>query len=264
MPRGPRIDAPGTIHHVTLRGIERREIFLDDLDREALLVRADRLALLMRILILAWALMPNHIHLVIGTELGVLSRFMARLGTSYALYFNRRYARAGHVFQNRFWSRPVEDDVDAVVDYVHFNPVRGGLTTEAGLPQYPWCGHGARVGAREPRLFERAAMPRREATANLAAIVAEECARADLPSLAVAYARTRAGNELRARIVVRALRETRLMGSEVARELRIAAATVSKLSARFGRERAAARGTAVGSSTNVPGRGEIPSSNVPA
>jgi REP element-mobilizing transposase RayT len=252
MPRGPRIDAPGTIHHVTFRGIERREIFRDDIDREAFLARLDRLALLMRVIILAWVLMPNHVHLVIGTEIGVLSRFMARLNTSYALYFNRRHGRSGYVFQNRFWSRPIDDDPEMVIEYVHFNPVRAGMVTADGLPEYPWSGHGARVGVRAPRLFERATLPRCEGTSGLAAIVAEECARAGLSSVAVTHGRTRAAGVLRARIVRRALWETRLMGTEVARELGIAPSTVSKIGARVAREMAE-RGVGEGSSTNVPG-----------
>jgi REP element-mobilizing transposase RayT len=237
MPRGPRIDAPGALHHVTARGVERREIFRDDLDRESFLSRIDRLCLQTPVLILAWVLMPNHIHFVIGTELGVLSRFMARLNTGYALHFNRRHGRVGHLFQNRFWSQPVEDDPAAVVDYVHFNPVRGGLTTEEGLPAYPWCGHGARIGARPPRAFERAAWQRAVGRPALAHIVAEECARVGLPSVAVSYGRSRAACALRARIVVRALRETPTTGAELARTLGIARSTVSKLAEAVGKYR---------------------------
>lgn len=229
MPRGPRLDAPGALHHVTARGIERREIFLDDADREAFLARLDRLSLQTPVVFLGWALMPNHVHFVAGTELGVLSRFMARLNTGYALHFNRRHGRVGHLFQNRFWSQPIEGDPEGVVEYVHLNPVRGGLTTEKALPEYRWCGHGARVGARPPRTFERPAWPRAGERPGLARIVAEECVRAGLPSVAVSYGRSRAACVLRVRIVSRALRETPATGAEVARALGIARSTVSEI-----------------------------------
>lgn len=232
MPRGPRSDAPGTIHHVTFRGIERGEIFLDDLDREALLVRVDRLSVRTRTLIFAWVLMPNHVHLVIQTELGVLSRYMARLNTSYALYFNRRHGRAGYVFQNRFWSRPLEADLEKVVDYVHFSPVRAGIVPAAELSEYPWCGHATRLGKRAPRLFECSAFTDAGAPRDLPSIVKEECARADVPSVAVGYGRTPAANALRARIVRRALRETTLTGAQIGRLLGIARSTVSQIASR--------------------------------
>lgn len=236
MPRSPRFDAPGLLHHVTARGIERREIFHDDVDREAYLARVDRLSTQTRVTILAWALMPNHVHFVMGTELGVLSRFMARLNTSYALFFNRRHGRVGYVFQSRFWSRPIGGDVDAVVEYVHSNPVRAGLVALEDHFAYAWCGHGWRCGARAPRRFERAAHSLGNARSPLATIVEEECARAELPSVAVAYGRSRAASALRARVIRRALRETTMSGAELARSLGIARSTVSQLGAGLGPE----------------------------
>lgn len=232
MPRGPRIDAPGATHHVVHRGIERREIFVDDVDREAFLVRLDRLSTWMRFFVFAWVLMPNHVHLVVGTELGVLSRLMARLGTSYALYFNARHGRAGHLFQNRFWSKPIEHELEGVIHYVHMNPVRAGIITEAELPTYPWCGFGAQVERREPRRFERGALGLAPVSRDLARIVCEECARASVSSVALAYGRSRRANAVRQRVVLRALGETSLTAGEVARALGLARSTVSQIISR--------------------------------
>lgn len=217
------------IHHVTFRGIERREIFADDADREALLFRVDRLAITIRFRVFAWVLMANHVHLVIQTERGELAHFMARLETSYALYFNRRYGRVGHLFQNRYWSQPIDDGLDAVVAYVHLNPVRAGMTTDAELHAYRWCGYGAVVGHRKPRLFERD--PSHVAfTPALAVIVEQECAAAGLACAAlVGGARSRVIAAARRRIVRRAVTETRLARREIAQALGIARSTLSQI-----------------------------------
>ena len=156
MPRGPRADAPDTAHHVVIRGIERRAIFLDERDHDAFLERLDRLIPELGFTCWAWVLMPNHVHLALKRSESPLSLLMARLGTSYAGYFNRRHARAGHLFQNRFWSRVIADEEErvAVVRYIHRNPIRASLVSdEAELAALRWCGYGALVGERPPRAF---------------------------------------------------------------------------------------------------------------
>ena len=149
MPRGPRLDAPGCVHHVLVRGIERRSIFRDDHDRRDLL---DRLATILPECgahCYAWALMPNHVHLVLRTGPVPLARIMARLNTGYATAFNRRHDRVGHLFQNRYKSLLVEDEAHllTLVCYVHLNPLRGGqLTSLADLGRYRWTGHASLLG----------------------------------------------------------------------------------------------------------------------
>ncbi len=160
MPRGPRDDAPGVVHHVMVRGIERRLIFHDDADREALLRRLSRLLPELRFRCFAWALMPNHLHLVVESGEARVSRLMARLGTGYARYFNERHDRVGHLFQNRFRSRRVvgERDLVGLILYVCRNPLEGGLAADPlELERFPWCGLGALTGARPPRAFESVA-----------------------------------------------------------------------------------------------------------
>jgi len=155
--RTPRDDAPGVVHHVMVRGIERRRIFHDDRDREELLRRLSILVPELGFRCFGWALMPNHFHLLLRSGSISISRLMARLGTGYARYFNARHDRVGHLFQNRFRSRRVVDDEDLIglVLYVCRNPLEAGLAADpAALESYAWCSVGALTGRRAPYPFE--------------------------------------------------------------------------------------------------------------
>lgn len=134
------------------RGIERREIFFTDADREDLLDRLAQLAPDTGTAILAWSLMPNHFHLLLRSGKDGLSTFMRRLQTGYAGSFNRRHRRAGHLFQNRFKSVLVEEDPYflELVRYIHLNPVRAGLVQGLrGLDAFAWSGHAVLMARRE-------------------------------------------------------------------------------------------------------------------
>lgn len=160
MPRGPRIDAPGLVHHVWHRGVGKRPIFLDSADCESFVERVRRLTRECGIRCFAWVLMGNHFHLVLQTSETLLATFMARLMTGYARYFNERHGHVGHVLQNRYGSRVIEDDVGlaTVVVYVNRNPLEAGLVrTTRELSQFPWASFGALVGGRRPLPFESAA-----------------------------------------------------------------------------------------------------------
>lgn len=160
MPRRARIDAPGVVHHVMVRGIEKRTIFADDHDRDDLIVRLSRILPECGATCFAWALMPNHFHLVVRTGSDSVSRLMARVGTGYARRFNERHGRVGHLFQNRFLSRVVGDDADlaCVVRYVHRNPIAGGIVASVEqLTGFCWTGHAALMGRAEPRQFHQVA-----------------------------------------------------------------------------------------------------------
>jgi putative transposase len=138
-----------------LRGIERRRIFEDDADRQDFVDRLVRLIPEEGFSCFAWALIPNHVHLVLQTGPVPLSRLMARLGTGYARYFNLRHHRVGHLFQNRFRSILVEFDAhrQQLVSYVHLNPVRAGLVRSVEeLGDYPWTGHAELMGRRRGRV----------------------------------------------------------------------------------------------------------------
>lgn len=139
------------------RGLEGRAIFLDDADRRDLLDRLCELLPESGMRCFAWALMSNHLHLVVQTGSESLSRVMKRLNTGYATRFNLRHARRGYLFQGRFKSRLIggDDDLVGVIRYVHRNPLAAGVVrTLDSLATYAWCGYGALVGERPPLPFE--------------------------------------------------------------------------------------------------------------
>ena len=151
MPRGPRLDAPGALHHVIARGIERRALFIEDRDRSDFLTRLAALVACSGTRLYAWALLPNHFHLLVRTGAAPLSSLVRRLLTGYAVSFNRRHRRSGHLFQNRFKSILVEDDpyLLTLVRYIHLNPLRARvIDTLEQLDCYPWSGHGVLLGQR--------------------------------------------------------------------------------------------------------------------
>ena len=102
MPRGARLDAPGTLHHVMIRGIERRTIVDDEKDREDFVSRLGKLSEETETAIYAWALMTNHAHILLRSGPAGLASFMRRLLAGYAAAYNRRHKRFGHLFQNRY------------------------------------------------------------------------------------------------------------------------------------------------------------------
>ncbi len=146
MPRKARIDAPGALHHVIVRGIESRKIFRSDYDRENFLKRISGLIPDTKTDCFAWALIPNHTHLLLRTGLVPVSTFMNRLLTGYAGWFNKKYKRHGHLFQNRYKSILCQEDIylKELVRYIHLNPLRAGLIRNMDdLDKFPWCGHSA-------------------------------------------------------------------------------------------------------------------------
>ncbi len=156
MPRRPRLDAPGLVHHVFVRGIDRRDLFLDDQDRRAALDALGRVLPEDGACCFAWALQSNHLHLVVRTGHRPLARVMQRVGTSFGRYFNDRYGRSGYVFESRYGVRRVDDDgyLLTLVRYVHRNPIgSGSIAGVDALAAWPWAGHAALIGARPAEAF---------------------------------------------------------------------------------------------------------------
>jgi len=104
LPRFARLDAHGVLHHIMMRGIERRKLFRNRQDNEDFMERLAILLPEMKSSCHAWGLMPNHAHLLFGTGPVPLARLMRRVLTGYAVRFNRRHKRHGHLFQNRYQS----------------------------------------------------------------------------------------------------------------------------------------------------------------
>jgi REP-associated tyrosine transposase len=151
MPRGPRLDAPDTLHHVMVRGIEGRVIFRDDQDRDDFVRRLGEVAMTKDLTLYAWALVPNHLHLLVRTGATPLARAMGSLLTGYAGAFNRRHRRRGHLFQNRYKSIVVEEEpyLLELVRYIHLNPLRAHVLPDVrALDRYPYTGHAVLLGRR--------------------------------------------------------------------------------------------------------------------
>jgi REP element-mobilizing transposase RayT len=149
MPRRARLDAPGTLHHVMVRGIERGKIVNDVTDRKDFVRRLAELAVGTKTAIYAWALMSNHAHILLRSSEYGLSGLMRRLLTGYAIFYNRRHRRWGHLFQNRYKSIICEEDAyfKELIRYIHLNPLRAKLVkTLAQLDRYRWCGHSVLMG----------------------------------------------------------------------------------------------------------------------
>jgi REP-associated tyrosine transposase len=149
MPRKARIDAPGALHHIIARGIARKKVFDDDIDRDFFL---ERLAMVVResqTQCFAWALIPNHFHLLFKTGATPIATVMKRLLTGYAMHYNRRHKRIGHLFQNRYKSILCQEDsyLLELVRYIHLNPLRAKLVGDVNeLERYAYCGHGVLMG----------------------------------------------------------------------------------------------------------------------
>jgi len=152
MPRRARLDIPGALHHIMVRGINKATIFEDDQDRVQFLNRLGENVFDGRAAVYAWALMTNHAHILFKSGKQGISTVMRRQLTWYAQYFNRRHRRSGHLFENRYKSILCDEEnyLLALIRYIHLNPVRAGMVESMEeLDRYPWCGHGALIGKRE-------------------------------------------------------------------------------------------------------------------
>jgi len=150
MPRKARIDAPGALHHIIVRGIEKRDIFRDDHDRDNFLERLGKTLIETATPCYAWALMPNHVHLLLRTGMVPIATVMRRLLTGYAQQFNRRHKRHGQLFQNRYKSILCEEGpyLLELVRYIHLNPIRMGVIENMNrLKKHQYTGHAVLMGA---------------------------------------------------------------------------------------------------------------------
>ncbi|MBI4681074.1 MAG: transposase [Nitrospirae bacterium] len=149
MPRQARLDVAGALHHIMVRGINKSAIFEDNEDRERFLERLGKTLKEGQSIVYAWVLMNNHVHILFKSGKDGVSAAMRKLLTWYALYYNRRHKRRGHLFDNRYKSILCDEDnyLLALIRYIHLNPVRAGLVTTLGeLDHYPWSSHSTIMG----------------------------------------------------------------------------------------------------------------------
>jgi REP element-mobilizing transposase RayT len=135
-----------------VRGINKASIFEDDQDRAKFLERLGENIVEAKCAIYAWVLMSNHVHLLFKSGGKGLSAFMRKIFTWYAIYYNRRHKRTGHLFENRYKSILCDEDnyLLALIRYIHLNPLRAGMVkTLEELDRYRWSGHSAVMHKRE-------------------------------------------------------------------------------------------------------------------
>ena len=141
MPRTARKQSESGVFHAMLRGIDRQIIFQDDEDCEKFLQCLTDCQKVCGFTLYAYCLMGNHVHLLLREGKEPLSQIFKRLGVRYVYWYNWKYKRTGHLFQDRFKSEPVEDDTYflAVLRYIYQNPVKAGLCEKP--EEYPWSSY---------------------------------------------------------------------------------------------------------------------------
>ena len=146
VPRKPREEVAGGLHHVYGRGNNKALLFYDDVDREGYLWLLGQVVKQKAWRCLSYCLMDNHMHLLIETPQPNLGEGMQRLHGDFGRGFNRRHSRSGHVFQGRFGSTPVRDDEQlwTVAGYIAANPVEAGLCRSPEA--WRWSSHACAVG----------------------------------------------------------------------------------------------------------------------
>lgn len=141
MPRQSRKLSESKIYHVMVRGNERKVIFHSEQDKakfiEILFAKSED----EQASIYAYCLMDNHVHLLLNKGKNTISRLMKRINVSYVYYFNKKYDRVGHLFQDRFKSEAIENEkyLLAAVRYIHNNPIKAKLATQ--LHEYKWSSY---------------------------------------------------------------------------------------------------------------------------
>lgn len=129
MPRQARRKSESGIYHVMLRGINQQQIFEDSEDCEKFLQILKDCKAVSEYKLFAYCLMGNHIHILIQEDTESIEQVMKRISTRFVYWYNIKYQRIGHLFQDRFKSEPVEDDAYfmTVIRYIHQNPLKAGL-----------------------------------------------------------------------------------------------------------------------------------------
>ena len=129
MPRQARRKSESGIYHIMLRGINQQQIFEDEEDGFRFLETLSKYKEQCGYEIYAYCLMGNHIHILLKEGKENLTLVLKRIAGSYVYWYNWKYRRCGHLFQDRFKSEPVEDDAYflTVIRYIHQNPIKAGI-----------------------------------------------------------------------------------------------------------------------------------------
>lgn len=142
MPRKPRIHYPGAIHHIVVRGNNREPVFREHADKAKYLYYVEKYKQKFKLQLYAYVIMDNHAHLLGAVDREPLAKIMQGIQQSYTQYYNRKYGRAGHVFEQRYKAKLCKQDsyLLNLLRYIHQNPVKAGLTQSV---KYEWSSHHA-------------------------------------------------------------------------------------------------------------------------
>ncbi len=153
MPRTARKKSESGIYHVMLRGINQQVIFEDEEDNQKFLEVLNDCKAVSGYKLFAYCLMGNHIHLLMKVEKEDLEQIFKRIGGRFVYWYNGKYSRAGHLFQDRFKSEPVETDEYflAVLRYIHQNPVKAGMSETV---DYIWSSYNAYINPKRDQLTD--------------------------------------------------------------------------------------------------------------
>jgi REP element-mobilizing transposase RayT len=137
MARRPRIDITG-YHHIVNRGVNRTDVFLSPQDKEMFLAILCKACKLYDVIVHDYCLMDNHYHILVENSKENLSLFMRQINANYAIYFNKKYKRTGHLWQGRFKSWYILQDtyLYQTIKYIEYNPIKAKITSEIG--EYPY------------------------------------------------------------------------------------------------------------------------------
>jgi len=154
MPRGARTLSPTGVYHVMLRGINKQRIFEGAEDYIKFLEVLGECKQISGFSLYAYCLMSNHIHLLIKEGPEPLKQIFKRIGARYVYWYNWKYKRNGHLFQDRFKSEPVYDDryLLTVARYIHQNPVKAGICDD--ISQYPYSSYKHYIQSEGSRLID--------------------------------------------------------------------------------------------------------------
>ncbi|KUO51279.1 MAG: hypothetical protein APF76_17515 [Desulfitibacter sp. BRH_c19] len=146
MPRQPRSKSSTGVYHVMVRGVNRQNIFCDDEDRQKYLYILKNVQATDPYRILGYCLMNNHVHLLLQEGDNNIAQVMKRIGVAYVRWFNKKYNRVGHLFQDRFKSEEVEEEAYllTVLRYIHQNPIKAKLVIS--IDAYQWTSYRAYIG----------------------------------------------------------------------------------------------------------------------
>jgi hypothetical protein len=153
MPRSNRQISPNGVNHCIMRGINKQDIFLDTQDKKKFKSEIIKTKEKYKYKIYAYVIMPNHVHMIVKTDKNQLPEIMCSLLTRYSSYFNKKYERVGHVFQDRYCNKNIEDEtyLKNAMQYIHFNPEKAGICKTA---EYEYSSYKEYINTEQAKLTD--------------------------------------------------------------------------------------------------------------